>query len=224
MNRFALTLGVSLIVCIPAAAQDAPVQVEQEPRHHVLLKNDDIMVVHATIPPGDLTLYHIHSHNRGGVSMLKSTGIEQVLGKAEGSAETTQAGEVWIETISSDHPLVHRIRNTAQTPYDMIDVEFLGTPSATPPPAAAKVEAENASGRIYKWTLAAGASSPTHTHQRPYLILATTPMHLQMSAPEGAAQSEDVKPGDFHWVTVPVTHTLKNTGADEGEIVEFELK
>ena len=63
-----------------------------------------------------------------------------------------------------------------------------------------------------------------HTHQRPYLILATTPMHLQMSAPDGQSRSEDVKPADFHWVTVPVTHTLKNAGASDGVLVEFELK
>ena len=67
MNRIATALGLSLIICGSLLAQEAPVPVEQEPRHHVLLKNDDIMVVHATIPPGGLTLYHIHSHNRGGV-------------------------------------------------------------------------------------------------------------------------------------------------------------
>jgi hypothetical protein len=45
-----------------------------------------------------------------------------------------------------------------------------------------------------------------------------------MSGPDGQFHSEQVKVGDFHWVTVPVTHALANDGSAEGLIVEFELK
>ncbi len=38
-----------------AVAQQAPVPVEQEPHHHVVLKNDSVIVTHVTIPPGEST-------------------------------------------------------------------------------------------------------------------------------------------------------------------------
>src|SRR5207302_9505626 len=50
------------------AAQDAstpvpvePVPVENEPLHHVVLKNESVVVIHLTLPPGDRTCYHTHT-------------------------------------------------------------------------------------------------------------------------------------------------------------------
>jgi hypothetical protein len=63
-----------------------------------------------------------------------------------------------------------------------------------------------------------------HTHTRPYLIVAVTPMQLKMTAPDGQSRAEQVKTGEFHWVNAPVTHALANEGTTEGLIVEFELK
>jgi len=63
-----------------------------------------------------------------------------------------------------------------------------------------------------------------HTHERPYLIVATTDMQLKMSAPDGQSVAHPVKAGDFHWVDNKVTHTLENAGTAPGEIVEFEMK
>ena len=47
-----------------------------------------------------------------------------------------------------------------------------------------------------------------HTHERPYLFVAATPMHLKMTAPDGRSLLEEVKPGDFHWDDAKVTHAL----------------
>jgi len=107
---------------------------------------------------------------------------------------------------------------------DLIDVEFLVRPKQPAAPAVATVVAENPSARIYRWTLAPGAVSSMHTHERPYLIVAATPMTLKMTAPDGRSLSEEVKPGDFHWIDAKVTHSLANEGNEEGVIVEFELK
>jgi mannose-6-phosphate isomerase-like protein (cupin superfamily) len=63
-----------------------------------------------------------------------------------------------------------------------------------------------------------------HTHERPYLMVAATPLHLKMTAPDGRSCADEVKPGDFHWVASKVTHALTNEGTVEGQIVEIELK
>ena len=77
---------------------------------------------------------------------------------------------------------------------------------------------------MYNWVLAPGATSAMHTHKRPYLIVAATPLHLKMTAPGGRSFMETLKAGDFHWVDFKVMHTLTNEGEAKGQIVEIELK
>jgi hypothetical protein len=40
------------------AAQQGPVPAEQEPHHHVLLKNDLVEVIHVVLPASESTLFH----------------------------------------------------------------------------------------------------------------------------------------------------------------------
>lgn len=204
-------------------AQQLAVPVEDEPHHRVLLKNEYVEVIRATLPPGESTLFHTHSHDSAGFDLVTSTTTEQLLGKPEGPPSTSHAGEVYAES-RADGPVTHRIHNVGSGPMDVFDVELLQRPSRPSPPAAAPVAAENASARVYSWLLAPGASSAMHTHERPYLIVAVTPLHLKMTAPDGKSFADEVKPGDFHWVDAKVTHALANEGTTVGQIVEIELK
>ena len=108
--------------------------------------------------------------------------------------------------------------------FEVLDVELLQRPSQPAGKAAAPVVAENPSARIYKWTLAPGAVSAMHTHDRPYLIISATPLVLKMTDPAGKSLSHEVKAGDIHWIDTKVTHSLANAGTAEGQIVEIELK
>src|SRR5882762_553843 len=54
----------SLSTLFAAQEASAPVPVENEPLHHVVLKNESVVVIHLTLPPGERTLYHTHSHDR----------------------------------------------------------------------------------------------------------------------------------------------------------------
>jgi len=107
---------------------------------------------------------------------------------------------------------------------DVIDLELLHRPQRPSTSSAAPVAAENPSARIYRWVISPGSATAMHTHTRPYLIVAVTPMQLKMTAPDGRSLTEQVKAGDFHWVNVGVTHSLTNESSTEGQIVEFELK
>ena len=107
---------------------------------------------------------------------------------------------------------------------DVIDIELLRRPELPSTSAAAPLAAENPSARIYRWVISPGTATAMHTHTRPYLIVAVTPMQLKLTSPDGQTRTEQVKAGDFHWVDVGVTHALANEGSTEGQIVEFELK
>jgi quercetin dioxygenase-like cupin family protein len=215
--------AVVLAFAVWAGAQQAPVPVEQEPHHHVVLKNDSVLVTHVVIPPGEATLYHTHSYDRAAIHLTNNNITLQQLNQPESEPMPAKIGEISASTRQGD-PLTHRVRNIGPGPFEVIDVEFLQRPEHTSTTSAAPVAAENPSARIYNWVLAPGASSAQHTHERPYLVIAATTMLLKMTGPDGKTSTHEVKAGDFHWVDSKVTHTLANDGAAEGQIVELELK
>lgn len=211
------------ILLLAATAQQAPVPVEQEPYHRVVLKNGDIIVMHVTLASGERTGYHIHSCDRAGVEISNNTVTQQRFGEPEGKTQTFSPGDVFSDSCTGN-PLVHRVSNVGSTTMEVIDVEFPHRPLQPSTSVAGPVAIENPSTRVYKWVIAPGTATPMHSHTRPYLIVAVTPMQLKMTAPDGQFRAEQVKAGDVHWVPVPVTHSLANDGTVEGQIVEFELK
>ena len=207
------------------AAQDvtAPVLVENEPLHHVVLKNESVVVVHLTLPPGERTLYHTHTHDRVAIPLSSTSITQQVWNEKEGPPSRSEPGTFSALTLAGSS-YTHRVHNVGTSPYDVLDVEFLVRPQSPSPVTAATVAAENPSARIYNWILAPGATSAMHTHVRPYLIVAVTGFTLKMTAPDGQSIKHEINRGDFHWVDAKVTHTLANAGSAEGQIVEVELK
>jgi len=200
-----------------------PVPVEQEPHHHVVLKNDSVLVTHVVIPPGEATLYHTHSYDRAAIHLTNNMITLQQLNQPEGEQMPAKVGEVSASTRKGDS-LTHRVRNASSTPFEVIDVEFLQRPAQASAAVAATVAAENPSMRVYNWVLAPGASSAQHTHELPYLIVAVNTVQLKMTGADGKSSTHEVKAGDFHWVDSKVTHTLANDGTTQGQIVELELK
>ncbi|HUI42198.1 MAG TPA: cupin domain-containing protein [Terriglobia bacterium] len=220
-----ITGGVwALLISISGtgAALQAPVPVEQEPHHHVVLKNGSVVVIHVVLPAGESTLYHTHSRDRVSVALTSTTLALQEPNQPEGKPGLTHPGD--ISAITTTGPYTHRLHNLGPATFEVIDVEFPHRPEHPSPTPAAAVAAENPSARVYRWTLAPGAATPMHAHERPYLILAVTPMQLKMTGPDGSSMTHEIKAGDFHWVDAKVTHSLENAGAAAGEIVEIELK
>jgi quercetin dioxygenase-like cupin family protein len=212
-----------LALAIGAAAQTAPVPVEQEPHHHVVLKNGSVIVMHVTIPPGESTLYHTHAHDRAAVHLTANNLTFQEPDKPESPPDASKVGEL-SASAQREGGYTHRVHNLGPGTFEVMDVEFLQRPKEPSPAPAATVAAENPSARIYNWVLAPGASSPQHTHERPYLIVAVNTVQLKMTGLDGKPSTHEVRAGDFHWVDSKVTHALANDGATEGQIVEIELK
>ena len=222
MKVYFLVAPLIMISAVIALGQQTPVATDEEPHHHVLFRNESVVVIRATLQSGESTLYHTHSHDSAGFEFVASTTTEQLFGKPEGPAETSHPGEVSADSVNE--PTTHRVHNVGNGRMDVFHVELLRRPTQPSVRAAAPIAVENASARVYNWILAPGAAATMHTHQRPYLIVAATPMHLKMTAPDGRALSEELKPGDFHWIDAKVTHALANEGTVEAQIVEIELK
>lgn len=203
--------------------EESPVPVDQEPHHHVLLKNDAVLVMHVTIPENQRTLYHIHEHDRVAVELTNSSISQQNLNEPEGPSTPVKPGDVSAPALGGA-PVIHRVHNFGPGSFEVLDVEFFQRPQSPSSAEAGPVAVENPSARVYRWRLAPGATSAMHTHVRPYLIVAVEKMPLKMTSPDGQSFSHEVQPGDFHWIDSTVTHLLTNEGSTEGQIVEIELK
>lgn len=228
MKPFLYTLSfASLFLFCPQklkqSFEESPVPVDQEPQHHVVLKNDSVLVMRVTIPESQRTLYHIHAHDRVAVELTNSNISQQNLNAPEGPSTPTKPGDLSAPTLGSA-PVIHRVHNFGPGTFEVLDVEFFQRPQQPSPTEAGPVAIENPSARVYRWTLTPGATSPVHTHTRPYLIVAVTEMPLKMTSPDGQSSSHQVQPGDFHWIDTQVTHSLTNEGTADGQIVEIELK
>jgi quercetin dioxygenase-like cupin family protein len=218
-----LWFAAVVLVAAQKSPDSEPVPVEQEPHHHMVLKNDDVIVLHVMLAEGERTVYHVHSRDRVSIELSNTTISQQNLDEPEGSADPTKPGDITAPTARAK-PVTHRIHNFGPGSFEVLDVEFFHRPTEPSSATAAPVAAENPSARVYTWTLAPGATSAMHTHTRPYLIVSVIKMALKMTAPDGQSFSREVQAGDFHWVDTKVTHSLANEGTTPGQIVEIELK
>ncbi len=209
------------VALVPAS--DAPVPVEQEPHHKTVFQNDYVQAFHVNVEPGQATQMHIHSHDDGAVRLKDCTFVSDVQGQPPGKPEEAHPGGVSARN-NEPTPLVHRVRNVGTTLFDIIDVQVLSRPPGPATDPISPPAAENARMRVYRYDLAPGAASPTHTHKRPYLIIAATDVDLRMTSPDGRSMEHAIKAGDMHWVDTEVTHALANAGNEKAVMVEFELK
>ena len=216
-------LGLLALAAVAASGPDAPVPVEQEPHHRTAFLNDYVQAFRVTLEPGQATLVHIHAHDDGAVRLKDATFASDVQGQPPGKPEEAHPGGVSARN-NEPTPLIHRVRNVGATPFDVIDVQVLSRPPGAASDAIVAPAAENAKMRVYRWDLAPGATSPVHTHKRPYLIIAATDTNLRMTSPDGRSMEHPIQAGDMHWVDTEVTHSLSNTGGANAVMVEFELK
>jgi quercetin dioxygenase-like cupin family protein len=207
----------------PQTSTVTPVPVEEEPLHKVVFKNDFVTVLHVTLPPGQTTLYHSHVHDRVAINLSAATVTQQKLNEPEGPPAATEPGSISALTLTGS-AYTHRVHNVGAATYEVLDIEPARRPATPSPDVAATVAAENPSARVYSWTLAPGATSPMHTHMRPYIIVSVIPMNLKMSSPDGQTASHEVAAGDFHYIDAKITHNLSNVGSAPGQIIEVELK
>jgi quercetin dioxygenase-like cupin family protein len=212
-----------LLLAATAPSADTPVPVDQDPEHRIVLQNEYVQVFRVTLPPGKSTGMHVHAHDDAAVRLGDATIRIDLPGGAPSTTEEARVGGVSART-NEPRPCTHRVNNVGKTTFDVVDVQILRRPDGPASPAILPPAAENAQLRVYRHELAPGATAPMHTHTRPYVIVAATPMQLRMASPDGRVMVHPIGAGDTHWVNTPVTHTLGNDGTEKGVIVEIELK
>ena len=169
---------------LPDGTKEEILEVGDESRHHLVLKNEFTRVLKVKFPPNDTTFAHRHAEDslyfflvEGGLDVVNHVkGSDPQCDCMEVSAHfasdapslhyilrhfsLAQFGEVRFGTHKSDKPLVHKIQNKSDKLMFCIDAEIIKTPPITSPfPLMAEHHAlikERDRCRVYKLTLKPG--------------------------------------------------------------------
>jgi len=223
MLRLFVFIAVAFSGVFPISAQ-APVPVSNEPRHHLKFENEYVRVFDVVVPPGDATLYHIHSNDYVFVSIGDATLKAQALGGQPGDLIVKDG-----ETRFTKGPITHRVTNVVNTPFRNITIEILKSPgpvgTATPDNSPGhSIVLENDRVRVERLILEPGQSTNVHTHNLSALSVFLTKSKVQVESPNAKPETIEYKPGDFRWRAAPVTHSIKNIGTTRFEAVGVDWK
>src|SRR2546423_15441111 len=115
----------ALIFCLSflfsAQGASAPVPVENEPLHHVVLKNESVVVIHLTLPPGERTLFHTHSHDRVAIPLSSTSITQHVMYEKEGPPSRSDPGTFSALALAGSS-YTNRGHNMGSIPSGVMDV------------------------------------------------------------------------------------------------------
>jgi len=81
--------------------------------------------------------------------------------------------------------------------------------------------------RVWKDKVRAGEAQRLHTHRRPYLAVVVSGSTVRTEDADGNVLTTPAfRPGDVHHFdesVLPITHTMRNTGTDDVQVVIIEL-
>jgi hypothetical protein len=190
---------------LAGAAQQPPtfdpdaINVEQEPRHHLVFANEFVRVIDLRMPPGWRSLKHSH--------VLDNVAVMIDSGRTDPES-LARVGRVTFQKASYSHVA----GNTAPGEAHFLDIEILTSgakANETRELAAHTLELENDKVRAYRVTLAPGQSMVGHSHGHGWLTVMV----------KGTST-----PGSFQWHDALSTDAMKNSGTVPLEMVEIEPK
>src|ERR1043165_4877307 len=133
--RFVSLLLLPSMLFAQRTSNPVPVPVEEEPLHKVMFKNDFVTVIHVTLPPGQTTLYHSHTHDRVAIDLSAATITQQKINEPEGPSTAPNPANISPLLLE---PLFYppRVRKAGKPLYKFLDINP-PHPPATPSPDVA---------------------------------------------------------------------------------------
>ncbi len=221
-RRIALAASLAAVVAVPTATIAAqavvPVTLDHESKHHVVLTNSWMRLLNVVVPPGDSTLYHVHSNDYAYVTFGGVALKAQALGDTATNLVLTN-GEVRF----TKAPITHRVVNPSASPFHNLTIELLKSSGVPLAPATDPVVLENDRVRVERIVLEPGQSDARHEHRGPWLDVGVAAGTVTDVDDHGSKRIE-FRPASYVWHDAARTHTLTNVGRTRVEIVEVEWK
>lgn len=220
--------GVFLLFLLIQTPLWGQVPVHQEPRHHPIFENKEIRILNVLLPPGDTTLYHIHTTPSVFITFTTTEIGSQLKGKEKNNSES-QAGAILVEDLSGEHIRTHRVWNQDKTAFNVMDVELLYQKSqlAESPLILPdlNLEIDTTWVRVYRLNLSAGKKFQLENPKQSFLLVGLQDASVQ-SEKNGKAQTQNLKPGSFIDIRKKKSFQITNTGNQMAQLVllEFPIK
>jgi len=210
------------ILLLQVAIVSAQVQASKEPRHKIALENTYIRLLDVKIPPGDTSLFHIHSKPSVFLHFTNTIVCSQINGKEWVTAKNTQ-GNASYRSFAND-TLVHRVSNCDSVPFQVTDIEILSPykPTAALKPLPFTVLFENEKVFAYRF------SSSSFNNQ---VISGRGPMVAELVAGNEVIyhdrkynQTTKIKTGKYLFINPERSFYFSINGDEEINMVLFEIK
>lgn len=217
-------IALSLILQSTAAVPKV-VPVGKEPRHHVRFENKYVRVIEAIFPAGDTTLYHTHSLDNVPIAIEPATLRTTLLGSSGSTDAAVERGR----TTWAVATYTHQIRNLGKGRVHYIDAEVIASPGVKSDATLNGLPGhslifENEKVRAYRVILQPGQATGSHKHGLPFLNVSVSGGELIVGVEGRKSSKEKFRPGAFAWFDGPMTHSLRNSGAQPHEMVDVEWK
>lgn len=218
-NKIVSFLAVLTFYSFTIAAQ---VQVSKEPRHKKVLENKYIRLLDVRIPPGDTTLFHIHSTPSLFLHFTNTVVCLQAKGEVWVKGENNEGNASYRSFVNDT--LVHRVSNCDTVPFHVTDIEILSPykPTTQLKPLPFTVLFENEKAFAYRF------SSSSFNNQ---LINGRGPMVAELVAGDEVIyhdtrnkKSTKIKTGKFLYIKPGSSFYFSAKGDEEIKMVLFEIK
>ena len=137
---------ILMLLCLQSAFLTAQVQVSKEPRHKKVLENKYIRLLDVRIPPGDTTLFHIHSTPSLFLHFTNTVVCSQEKGQTWEKSKNKEGEADYVSF--KNETWVHRVSNCDTIPFHVTVIEILSPYKTTthlkPLPFAVLFENEKA--------------------------------------------------------------------------------
>jgi hypothetical protein len=227
-------LGFFIIACLlvsqqlSARAKQTGVLVEQEPHHRIVFQNRYVRIYDAVIPPGDVTLFHIHSCDSVSIAVSGGKAIKEFQGKPPIRSDVPTG---WVGFRKANNaPYTHRLTNIGPTPLRFVVPEILsssgfwGVPAALDTVPGHKYVLENDLVKVYRVSIDPKQSTGVHSHTLPWLRISITQSRISVQTPGKSPEILETKPGDYRWYEGRTKDSIENVGSTKYEAVEIQLK
>jgi hypothetical protein len=200
----------------------AQVRVHEEPLHRPVYQNRLIRILNVQLPPGDTTQYHIH-HTPSLFLFFTSTAISSQLLGATFTTSRSTASTILFENLMAPYERVHRVWNTDQDTFHVMDIELLSKKSGfiqkplTLPHLQLMIDTPWA--RVYQLNLQGDSNFNFRNIKRPFVVVAMNTAIVQLRQGRKTAQ-HNLQPGSFFWIKPRQGFILKNK---ESAIARFAL-
>jgi hypothetical protein len=197
----------------------AQVPMEQEPHHHLVFKNEALSVFEPNIPPGGMTLEHLHPDDDATVCISGSNMRSRRPGADwSNPGQACSPGQINV-TEYAGNPSSHTVQNVGSGVFHLVAVENRresGWSTNLPLSAAATLVAkETRAFQIYEVTLDRNSGGTSHIHSRPTVL-------ILVSGEVTAGKRRLDQPGQWLLISDGKPHGLSTRR--QAKVVEIEVR